>query len=135
MTTQLQEQGQRLKNAASPEGDQVDPKLAQAVKLLDNAFAIPGTKYKVGVDGLIGLIPIVGDLSTGIFAAWMVREAQRLGVPLHKRVLISFHYGVDFLVGLIPLVGDVFDFGYKAHLKSLRIIEQHLKEKESQVRT
>ncbi len=126
MPTDLSEKVRSMLPGSTTSSDQVDPSLVWLVKQLDNAFTIPGTNMKIGWDGVIGLIPGVGDLSTALFASWMLKEAQRVGVPLHKRMLIGFHYGVDFLIGLVPVVGDIFDFGYKANAKSLEIIEHHL---------
>lgn len=115
---------------SSPFGkDKVDPRVVLLTRLLDDVFKIPGTKAGIGLDALIGLIPVVGDLATGLFGVWMYQEAKRLGVPATDRFKIIGHYVLDTLVGFIPFAGDLIDVAYKANRMSLDIIEKHLEAK------
>jgi hypothetical protein len=94
--------------------------------LLEGLFVIPGTNRRVGLDALIGLIPVIGDLVTASMGAWIVWEARNLGMPKWQLVRMAGHIGIDTLIGAIPFAGDLFDFLYKSNSKNLRIIRKHL---------
>ncbi|MCP1471531.1 hypothetical protein J3E64_003242 [Sphingobium sp. OAS761] len=95
-------------------------------QLLEGLFVIPGTQRRVGLDSLIGLIPIVGDIATATMGAWIVWEARNLGMSKWQLTRMAANVGVDTLVGAIPFAGDLFDFLYKSNTKNLRIIRRHL---------
>ncbi|WP_313392101.1 DUF4112 domain-containing protein [Sphingobium yanoikuyae] len=94
--------------------------------VLEGLFVIPGTKRRVGLDSLIGLVPIVGDITTAAMGAWIVWEARNLGMSKWQLTRMAANVGVDTLVGAIPFAGDIFDFLYKSNTKNLRIIRKHL---------
>ena len=94
--------------------------------MLEGLFVIPGTKYRVGLDSLVGLVPVVGDLATAAMGAWVVWEARNLGMSKWQITRMAANVGVDTLIGAIPLAGDLFDFMYKSNTKNLRIIRKHL---------
>lgn len=94
--------------------------------MLEGLFVIPGTNRRVGLDSLVGLIPVVGDLATAAMGAWIVWEARNLGMSKWQITRMAANVGVDTLVGAIPFAGDLFDFLYKSNTKNLRIIRKHL---------
>lgn len=94
--------------------------------VLEGLFVIPGTNRRVGLDSLVGLVPVVGDLATAAMGAWMVWEARNLGMSKWQLARMAGNVGVDTLVGAIPFAGDIFDFLYKSNSKNLRIIRKHL---------
>jgi hypothetical protein len=95
-------------------------------QMLEGLFVVPGTQRRVGLDSLIGLIPVVGDVATAAMGAWMVWEARNLGMSKWQLTRMAANVGVDTLVGAIPFAGDLFDFLYKSNSKNLRIIRKHL---------
>lgn len=101
-------------------------RLAKLAYWLDERFRIPGTHWRIGVDGLVGLIPGVGDGITTALAGYIVLEANRLGVS--KMILMRMIYNViiDGLVGTIPLAGDLFDIRWKANRKNIHLLTEHL---------
>jgi len=101
---------------------EVAPWLVALARLLDNAFTIPGTNKKFGIDPLIGLIPVVGDLLTAVTAVAFYQEGKRLGVSKWTQWRMLFNSGVDFLVGLIPFVGDALDFLVKSNAKNVELL-------------
>ncbi|WP_303759676.1 DUF4112 domain-containing protein [Sphingobium yanoikuyae] len=101
-------------------------RIEMAEAVLEGLFVIPGTKYRVGMDGLIGLVPVVGDIATTAMGAWIVWEARNLGLSKWQLTRMAANVGVDTLVGAIPFAGNVFDFLYKSNTKNLRIIRKHL---------
>jgi hypothetical protein len=92
---------------------------------MDEAFTIPGTPIKVGLDAVIGLIPGVGDVIGGILSSWIVIGALRHRVPARIILRMIFNIGVDLTIGAVPLAGDVFDFLYEENVKNMRLLEKH----------
>lgn len=95
-------------------------------KLLERAFHIPGTKVPVGLDSIVGLVPVVGDIITAAMGAWIVWEARNLGMSKWQLTRMAANVGIDTALGAIPLAGDLFDFLYRSNTKNLRIIKRHL---------
>lgn len=94
--------------------------------VLEGMFVIPGTKRRVGLDSLVGLIPVVGDVATAAMGAWIVWEARNLGLSKWQLTRMAANVGVDTVIGAIPFAGDIFDFLFKSNTKNLRIIRRHL---------
>lgn len=102
-------------------------KRVEAMELmLERAFHIPGTKIPVGLDSIIGLIPVLGDIVTAAMGAYLVWEARNLGMSKWKLVRMTANVGIDAALGAVPLVGDAFDFVWRSNSKNLRIIKKHL---------
>lgn len=95
-------------------------------KLLEGIFVIPGTNRRVGIDSLVGLIPVLGDVLTASMGAWIVWEARNLGMPKWQLARMAANVGFDTVVGAIPFLGDAFDFFFKSNSKNLKIIRSHL---------
>jgi hypothetical protein len=76
-------------------------------RLLDSAFAIPGTRYRFGVDALVGLVPGLGDAVSAVFSGYIILQASRLGAPRSVVTRMIANVAVDTLVGAIPLLGDL----------------------------
>jgi len=98
--------------------------------LMDNRFAIPGTSLRIGLDGLIGLIPGIGDVATTVISAYLVYLAHQLDVPKHLLARMVFNIAVDMSVGVVPVLGDVLDVAWKANLKNVRLLERHLMQRQ-----
>src|SRR3569623_896528 len=88
------------------------------------AFVVPGTIVRDGIDGLIGLIPIVGDLLTTAMSLWLVREARALGAPRYLVARMLGNVALDGVVGIVPLVGDAFDVMFRANMRNIRILRR-----------
>jgi hypothetical protein len=94
--------------------------------MLERAFTLPGTNRRVGLDAIIGLIPVVGDLLAAALGAWIVWEARNLGMSRWQIARMSANIGVDTALGAIPFVGDLFDLAFRSNSRNLRIIRKHL---------
>lgn len=94
--------------------------------MLEGLFVIPGIRRRVGLDSIIGLIPIVGDVVTAAMGAWIVWEARNLGMSKFQLVRMAANVGVDTAIGAIPFVGDAFDLFFRSNSRNLRIIRKHL---------
>ena len=88
------------------------------------AFIVPGTNVRYGIDGLIGLIPVFGDIITTAIALWVVREARALGAPRHLVARMLANVAIDGAVGAVPLVGDAFDVAFKANVRNIRMLRK-----------
>ncbi len=94
--------------------------------LLERSFRIPGVNVPIGLDALVGLIPVVGDLVTTALGAYIVWEARNLKIPKWKLWRMGINVAFDTALGLVPVVGDAADFLYRSNSKNLRIIIKHL---------
>jgi hypothetical protein len=101
-------------------------RLEALAKLLDVAFVLPGTNIRYGIDGLIGLIPIVGDIITTAISLWLVREARALGAPWYLTARMLGNVAVDGVVGMVPLAGDAFDVMFRANMRNVRLLRRWL---------
>jgi hypothetical protein len=93
--------------------------------LLDGAFPIPGGRGRFGLDGIIGLVPGIGDGASALLSLYIVYEAKRLGVPAGKLARMLRNIALDTLVGTVPLVGDLFDVVWKSNLRNVAILDEH----------
>ncbi|MGH6915638.1 MAG: DUF4112 domain-containing protein [Geminicoccales bacterium] len=105
--------------------------LRSVAELLDSAFLVPGTSYRVGLDPIIGLIPGIGDLISPLFAIGMLLQARQLGVPKIIQARMIGNVAIDALVGAVPVAGDLFDFAWKANERNLALLELHAREERS----
>lgn len=106
-----------------------DPRLERVrryARWLDASVGIPGTRFRIGADSLIGLVPGVGDLAGALLSAWILFQAKRLGASVGTQLRIAAWLVVDATVGAIPLLGDVFDMAFKANLRAVRALERDL---------
>jgi hypothetical protein len=101
-------------------------RLDALAKLLDVAFIVPGTNVRYGIDGIIGLIPVVGDIITTAISLWIVREARALGAPWHLTVRMLGNVALDGVVGAVPVVGDAFDVMFRANIRNMRMLRHWL---------
>ena len=101
-------------------------RLEALAKLLDVAFIVPGTNIRYGIDGLIGLIPVVGDIITTAISLWLVREARALGAPWHVTTRMLANVALDGVVGLVPVAGDAFDVMFRANIRNVRMLRRWL---------
>ena len=99
-------------------------RLEAVAKLLDIAFILPGTGIRYGIDGIIRLIPVIGDLFATAFALWLVREARALGAPWHVTARMLGNVAIDGVVGMVPVAGDAFDVLFRANMRNVRLLRR-----------
>lgn len=93
--------------------------------LLDSSIEIPGTRFTIGLDALIGLIPGLGDVIGVLISGYIVKEAAKLGVPRATVARMALNVVIEGLVGIVPFAGDVFDAAWKANQRNVRLLEAH----------
>ena len=99
--------------------------LEQVAHWMDSRFRLPGTGIRFGLDGLLGLLPGVGDSVTALPALYVIARARGLGAPTHVQARMVGNVALDLLIGAIPLVGDLFDFGFKANRRNVELLREH----------
>ena len=99
-------------------------RLDAVAKLLDIAFILPGTNVRYGIDGIIGLIPVVGDIIATAFSLWLVREARALGAPWYVTARMLGNVAIQGVVGAVPVAGDAFDVLFRANIRNVRMLRR-----------
>ena len=95
-------------------------------RVLERSFTIPGTNMPVGLDAIVGLVPVMGDVISAAMGAYIIWEASNLGLPKWKLWRMAGNVVFDSAVGAIPVAGDVFDFLFRSNSRNLRIVKRHL---------
>jgi hypothetical protein len=101
------------------------PDLQRYARVLDKAFKIPGTNIRFGLDPIIGLVPFLGDLASPVFAALLVVEGARLGIPRIIQIRMVINALIDAVIGAIPFAGMVGDVFFRANTKNMELLERH----------
>ena len=102
-------------------------------RLMDTAIGIPGTKFRIGLDPIIGLVPGAGDIVDTAFSAYLIYLATRFNIPQKTLGKMIYNIGLEAVVGSVPLIGDIFDAFYKSNMRNLALLEAHLEEAEPQL--
>jgi hypothetical protein len=92
---------------------------------LDSAIVVPGTRFRIGIDALVGLIPGVGDVVGALLSSYIIAVAAREGAPAAALLRMAINVGIESLIGAIPLVGDLFDAAWRANERNVRLLRQH----------
>lgn len=125
---------ERLRALLSPD-EKGEVEIVRAIrKVMDEAVSVPGTKVKLGLDAVLGLIPGVGDVSSAAIGAYMLHAAARLGVPTIVMVRMLVNLFIDAVIGIIPIVGDYLDVLYRANSKNAALVLQAVENRETTAR-
>ncbi len=103
---------------------EIERSLDQLAFYLDDLFRIPGTAWRFGLDGIIGLVPNVGDTLTSLASFYILLAGVRYGVPKITLLRMALNIGVDYLLGSVPVVGDAFDFFWKSNDMNMKLIRE-----------
>lgn len=110
---------------SADEFDESVARIEVLAQVLDGAIRIPGTNVVMGLDAILGLVPVVGDAISAAIGSYIIWEARRLGAPRWLIARMAMNTSIDTLVGSIPVVGDVFDVAYKSNLKNVALLKRH----------
>lgn len=95
-------------------------------RVLDGAITIPGTGIRVGLDPIIGLVPVVGDWIGAALSGYIIVQGARLGASGATLMRMTGNLVVDLVVGSVPVLGDIFDLGFRANERNLALISAHV---------
>ena len=112
----------------SPVQEQRLGALRKISSLLDSAFLVPGTSYRIGLDPIVGLVPVLGDLVSPLFTLGILWQSRDLGIPKVIQLRMIFNVAIDSLLGVVPVVGDLFDFAWKSNNMNMALLELHAQE-------
>ncbi len=101
-------------------------RLEKFSRFTDSSIGIPFTRFRIGADSIIGLIPVVGDFAGLLMSGYVLLEAQRAGASRDVKLRMLRNVGIDFLGGLLPVFGDVFDAAYKANTRNTELLQKYL---------
>ncbi|HEY9736502.1 MAG TPA: DUF4112 domain-containing protein [Trichocoleus sp.] len=96
-------------------------------RIMDTAIGIPGTRFRIGLDPILGLVPGAGDLISTSVSAYVLFLAARFRLPGNVLRKMAFNIALESVVGTVPLVGDLFDAAYKSNVRNLALLEEHLR--------
>lgn len=105
-------------------------RIRRVARLMDSRWVVPGTGIRLGLDGIIGLVPGIGDTVGLAISAWMINEAVQAGARRRTIARMVANAGVDWLVGAIPLVGDIFDIAFKSHRRNAALLAADLESRQ-----
>lgn len=103
-------------------------------RVLEGAVALPGTSRKVGLDAVVGLVPVAGDVIAAALGLYLVWEARNLGMSKWQLARMTANVGIDTALGAIPIAGDLFDFVFRSNTRNLRLVRRHLDRHHPQTR-
>ena len=100
-------------------------RLGRIAWLLDSAIRVPGTRFRIGLDPILGIIPGFGDVLGVLMSSYIVREAAAAGAPKSVLLRMAWNVAVEGIVGMIPFAGDIFDAAWKANQRNVALLEAH----------
>ena len=109
-------------------------RIERVTHALDELVGIPGTSVRVGLDPIVGLIPVVGDAVAGVVGAWVIGEAARFGIPRVVLARMVVNLVIDLVIGAIPFLGDLYDFAFRSNSRNLALFRRHALEPEASTR-
>ena len=106
--------------------EEAQRRLQRIAKLMDSQIRVPVIGLRIGADAIIGLVPGVGDIVSGAIGAYLIYEAQRLGIPRSAIVRMVANIAFDTAIGAIPVAGDIWDFFFRANDRNMQILARHI---------
>jgi len=104
-------------------------RLEGLARLMDGAFVLPGTNIRLGLDVIIGLVPVAGDVVSGVISSYLIWEARQLGAPNWLIARMMANTLLDTTVGAIPVLGDAFDVMFRANMKNMALLRRHMEKR------
>ena len=106
--------------------EETQQRLRRIAKLMDSQIRVPVLGLRIGADAVLGLVPGVGDAITGLIGAYLIYEAQRLGIPRSAVLRMIANIAFDTAIGAIPVAGDIWDFFFRANDRNMQILARHI---------
>jgi hypothetical protein len=103
----------------------VERRIGRVTRLLDDVIRVPGTDVRVGLDPVIGMVPVVGDAVTALAGAWVIAEAARFGIPRIVLARMVVNLLADLGIGAIPVIGDIYDVVFRSNARNLELFRRH----------
>lgn len=104
----------------------LDPQLELLARWMDAVFEVPGLGFRFGLDAIMGLVPGFGDTATSLVSLYILNQARRYGIPRITLVRMATNIAIDYAFGAIPFLGDAFDVYWKANVRNIALLRQHV---------
>ena len=114
---------------SATETSQSVTRLEGLARLMDGAFVLPGINIRVGLDVIIGMVPVAGDVVSSVISSYMIWEARQLGAPKWLIARMMANTLLDTTVGAIPILGDAFDVMFRANMKNMALLRRHMEKR------
>lgn len=101
-------------------------RLDTLARIMDSAVQIPGTNIRMGVDALLGLLPVIGDAISATISSYLIWEAKQMGVSKFMLARMAGNVAIDTVIGAVPFAGDIFDVAYKSNMKNVALLKKHV---------
>jgi len=98
-------------------------------KLMDGTFLVPGTNIRLGLDAVIGLVPVAGDMISALISSYLIWEARRIGAPRWLIARMMANTLLDTTLGAVPVLGDAFDVMFRANMKNMALLRKHMEKR------
>jgi hypothetical protein len=118
-------QGEVIGASRAERFEGVERRIGRVTRLLDDVVRVPGTGIRVGLDPVIGLVPVVGDAVSALAGAWVIAEAARFGIPRVVLARMVVNLLADLGIGAIPLIGDLYDVVFRSNARNLDLFRRH----------
>ena len=119
----------RFERYSAAETGQSVARLEGLARLMDGAFVLPGTNIRLGLDVIIGLVPVAGDVVSGVISSYLIWEARQLGAPKWLIARMMANTLLDTTVGAIPVLGDAFDVMFRGNMKNMALLRRHMEKR------
>jgi hypothetical protein len=124
MMTQTHPTDERI--AALKQREATHRRLRRIAKLMDSQVRVPVIGVRIGADAILGLVPGIGDALSGLIGAYLIYEAQRLGLPRSALLRMIANVAFDTAIGSIPVAGDIWDFFFRSNDRNMQILARHI---------
>jgi hypothetical protein len=104
-------------------------RLEALARLMDGAFVLPGTSIRLGLDAIIGLVPVAGDLISGLISSYLIWEARRIGAPKWLIARMTANTLFDTTIGAIPVLGDAFDVMFRGNMRNMALLRRYMEKR------
>lgn len=111
------------------EADAAYARVEALARVMDSMVAIPGTNIRLGVDAILGLIPVIGDVISHTISSYIIWEARRLGVSRWTMTRMISNSMTDFAIGIVPIIGDALDVAFRANMRNLALLKAEMERK------
>jgi hypothetical protein len=119
----------KLERYSATEAEESIARLEGLGRLMDGAFVLPGTNIRLGLDVIIGLVPVAGDVVSGVISSYLIWEARQLGAPKWLIARMIANTLLDTAVGAIPVLGDAFDVMFRANMKNMALLRRYIEKR------
>jgi len=111
------------------ETEQSVARVEAIARLMDGAFVLPGTSFRLGLDAVVGLFPVAGDVISGLISSYLIWEARRLGAPRWLIGRMMLNTAIDTTIGAIPVLGDAFDVMFRANMRNMALLRRYMEKR------